>query len=187
MVTHPSTFYLVIVMNTHSSLIRGASEPSWTFWMWSIYTESRLHVTGSKGVPQLPETFTWQRKETLCGLIINFIYILYIFIDFSSLARSLSCFSALTHLSHLLSFIFVYNVTKMVTGLKLQSPKTNSENRGGGEKGEEGGLLLFAAHHWQLQQRGHSLLDARTSKRRRRRLLPRRAALSELEVLQRHI
>lgn len=58
------------------------------------------------------------------------IYFIYIFIYFSSLARSLSCYCALAHLSHLLSFIFVYNVTKMVTGLKLQSPKTNSENRG---------------------------------------------------------
>lgn len=58
------------------------------------------------------------------------IYFIYIFIYFSSLARSLSCYCALVHLSHLLSFIFVYNVTKMVTGLKLQSPKTNSENRG---------------------------------------------------------
>lgn len=50
---------------------------------------------------------------------------LYIFIDFSPLARD----CALVHLSHLLSFILVYDVTKMVTGLKLQSPKKRRKKR----------------------------------------------------------
>lgn len=53
-------------------------------------------------------------------LLIYFIYI-YIFL-FSCSLTQLLC--ALAHLSHLLSFIFVYNVTNVVTGLKLQSPKT---------------------------------------------------------------
>lgn len=62
-----------------------------------------------------------QKKKKLRGLIIDFIYILYIYIFLFS--RSLSC--ALARLSHLLSFIFLCNVTKMVIGQKLQSPKTN--------------------------------------------------------------
>lgn len=90
-------------------------------------------------------------------LHIYFIYI-YIFLFSRSFTQVAIAHSYI--LSHLLSFIFVYNVTKMVTGLKLQSPKNkNSENRGrkeeggGGRKGggpvERGGgaLLLFAAHH----------------------------------------
>lgn len=65
-------------------------------------------------------------------------YIFYI--DLYSSLLSLTCSRrALTHLSHLLSFIFVYNITNVVTGLKLQSPKTNSENRGGRRGGEAGG------------------------------------------------
>lgn len=52
------------------------------------------------------------------------IYFIYMYIYIFLFSRSLSCYCALAHLSHLLLFIFVYNVTKMVTGQKLQSPKT---------------------------------------------------------------
>lgn len=136
---NPSKHFLFINShNTHSSLIRGAYalltlNVDFCFFFFFLIMESCLHVTGSKGLPQLPVTFTWQRKETLGGLIINFIYIyilflIYIiFIYLSPLAHTLGCYCSLVHLSHLLSFILVYIVTKMVTGLKLQSPKTNSE------------------------------------------------------------
>lgn len=75
-------------------------------------------------------------------LHIYFIYI-YIFLFSRSLARV-----AHSHIyptcSHLFIF-FVYNITNVVTGLKLQSPKTNSENRGGREEGEAGGGTAAAA------------------------------------------
>lgn len=212
MVTHPSTFYSVIVINTHTAASsEGAGALSTSECGYLIRWATRVSQE-AEGEPRPPATFTWRRK----GMWIDYrlhIHLIYIYrFLFSSRTLTQLLLRTRTFLSHLLSFIFfVYNVTKMVTGLKLQSPeektkkkikkKPNWEFRRGGKDGETGWggegrggggeglgrLPFFAAHHWQLQQGGHSLLDARTSKRRRRRLLPRRAALPELEVLQRHI
>lgn len=103
--------------------------------MWSIYARSHFELSQEATVC----LSSFPGKETLCGLIIIFIYISYIFIYFSSLVRSLSCYWEIAHLSHLRSIVFINDVTKMVTGLKLQSPKKKknkqnktSENRRGG-------------------------------------------------------
>lgn len=126
-----------------------------------------------------------EKKSYLGWLSTSYIYTLYLFIYIyiSSHTRLI----AIRTFIPLALIYFVYNVTKMVTGLKLQSPKKQSQKREEGEGGQGQGGAAAAAHHWQLQQRGHSLPDARTSKRRRRRLLFCRAALSKLEVLQRHV
>lgn len=103
--------------------------------MWSIYARSHFELSQEATVC----LSSFPGKEKLCGLIIIFIYISYIFIYFSALARSLSCYWEIAHLSHSRSFVFINDVTKMVTGLKLQSPKKKrkenktSENRRGGK------------------------------------------------------
>lgn len=63
--------------------------PSWVLNV-DTYTESHLNVTGSKGLPQLPVTFTWWRKVMWIDyqLHIYFIYI-YIFLFSCSLTQLL--------------------------------------------------------------------------------------------------
>lgn len=57
MVTHPSTFYSLIVINTHSSFIGGAYALL-TFECGVFIRRAICMSQEAKGLPQLPVTFT---------------------------------------------------------------------------------------------------------------------------------
>lgn len=92
MVNHPSTFYSLIVINTHSSFIRG-HRALFSFECGVFIRRAFLNGTGSHGLPKLPNAYLLKEKEiSYVELIINFIYIYIYLSSYFALTRSYFCF-----------------------------------------------------------------------------------------------
>lgn len=143
MVTHPSTFYSVIVINTHTAASsEGAGALPTSECGYLIRWATRVSQE-AEGVPRPPATFTWRRK----GMWIDYrlhIHLIYIYRFLFSHAHSVAIAHSHIFIPFALIYFFVYNVTKMVTGLKLQSPeeKKNKFKRNQTENLEEGERMV---------------------------------------------